>query len=150
MPKVSLSVGKQWEPPPPAPAQALGSPGCPSWGECQAWAGVPLLVPHLGEPQHLHRAVQSLLQGQLMEEPISPEYTDTHGSERGKQSTAGGWSWRLLVLFGCVSCFAFRQGACTGEKWFCSHMWIHSATFPLLSPTPCTSVSSHSQWLPSD
>lgn len=65
MPKGISEWGKHWELPPPAPSQALGSLGCPSWGECQAWAAVPLLVCHLGEPQHLHRAAQSLLWGQL-------------------------------------------------------------------------------------
>lgn len=58
--------------------------------------------------------------------------------------------WRLLVPFGwyrCVSCCALRQGACSGQNGFvfsCVNRLSH------LSPTPCRSVSSHSQWLPSD
>lgn len=73
----------------------------------------------------------------LMEEPTPPGCTDTWRSEEEKnQSKPGGWGWRLLVPFGCyrcVSCCALRQGACTGEKVVLfSHMWIDSATFPLL------------------
>lgn len=124
MPRLSLSVGKHWELPPPAPAQALERSGCPSWGSARhgqlscCWT-LTCVSPGTCTGQLRARSRDSQA---FMEEPTSPGCTDTGRSEGGKKSQPGGWGWRLFVPFGCyrcVSCCALRQGGCTGEKWFC-------------------------------